>query len=408
MGLAAAGTHERSGAMSVASMTHDPSRHPPPAHMKQPPLRSRRAGRLFRGAVALIAIGVVYLTVVRGDGSAPTSPARTTSTVSPVKPALSVDGARLIGPDGAPMRLIGVNRAGAEYACVQNFGIWDGASDAAFVDVMRSWGINSVRIPLNEHCWLGINEAPAEYSGQVYRDAIAEFVSLLKEKGLIAVLDLQWSGPGDALAEENMPMPNADHSADFWRSAATLFKDAPNVLFDVFNEPHDVDWECWRDGGCTMPQGYVAVGMQELIDAVRSTGATQPIIVSGVRYANDLTRWLELAPTDPASALIAGFHLYNFNQCATIECWSATVAPVALDVPVIASELGENTCSSEFITGFMDWADAQGLSYLAWTFNTWECKQGPGLIVDEDGTPTDFGRGFRDHVLELALPTVRL
>ncbi len=339
------------------------------------------------------------------SAAAPVDDATTpTSAAAPTEPearrALTVDGNQLIGPDGSPMRLLGVNRSGAEYACVQGLGIWDGAADATVVDAMASWGINSVRVPLNEHCWLGINEAPDAFSGPTYRDAIVAFVDLLNERGLIAVLDLHWSGPGDRLAQENMPMPNADHSADFWRSVAESFIDHPFVLFDAFNEPHDIDWACWRDG-CTMPEGYEAMGMQGLVDAIRSVGAEQPIVLSGLRFGNDLSEWIEMAPADPAGALVAGFHVYDFNQCVTPGCWSDTVAPVSKEVPVVTTELGEATCSSSFIEGYMDWADDMDVSYMGWTFNDWDCAQGPALILDESGTPTAFGLGFRDHLLEL-------
>ena len=42
--------------------------------------------------------------------------------------------------------------------------------------------------------------------------------------------------------------PKQEHT-DFWKHAATKFKDHPAVLFDLFNEPHGTSWEVWRDGG---------------------------------------------------------------------------------------------------------------------------------------------------------------
>jgi len=318
----------------------------------------------------------------------------------PRVPALRVEGNQLVAADGRPVRLVGVNRAGGEYACAQGFGIWDGAADAAFVEVMASWRINAVRLPLNEHCWLGINGVRPDLGGAAYREAVLELVAHLNQRGLVAVLDLHWSGPGAELALENAPMPNADHSVDFWTSVAATFAGNDLVVFDLFNEPHEVDWTCWRDG-CRMPDGYEAVGMQALVDAVRSTGASQPIILSGIDYANDLSRWLEMAPTDPARSLVAGFHLYNFTRCRDAACWEATVAPVAEVVPVVTAELGEDTCGSDFIVDYMTWADARDISYLAWTFNAWSCRWGPSLIADESGTPTPFGAGFRQHVQEL-------
>ena len=72
-------------------------------------------------------------------------------------PALRVDGDQIVGPDGEPIQLGGVNRAGAEYACAQGWGIFDGPVDRASIKAIASWHANAVRIPLNEHCWLGIN-----------------------------------------------------------------------------------------------------------------------------------------------------------------------------------------------------------------------------------------------------------
>jgi hypothetical protein len=53
----------------------------------------------------------------------------------------------------------------------------------------------------------------------------------------------------------------------------------------------------------------------------------------------------------------------------------------------------------------MAWADTHGISYLGWAWDAhggWTCQGGPSLISDYDGTPTAFGRGFRDHLRALA------
>jgi hypothetical protein len=110
---------------------------------------------------------------------------------------------------------------------------------------------------------------------------------------------------------------------------------------------------------------------------------------------------LKWRPADPDHALVASFHLYNFTTCATAACWNATVLPVAKKFPVVTGELGENDCEATFINTYMPWADAHHISYLAWTWNTWDCKSGPALISSYDGTPTAFGAGFKAHLLSL-------
>jgi len=109
-----------------------------------------------------------------------------------------------------------VNRNGTEYSCVHNAGIFDGPVDVASISAMESWGVNAVRIPLNEDCWLGINGAPAAYSGAAYQQAIKDYVGLLTSSGLHPILDLHWTAPGTALSTGARPMPDADHPPAFW------------------------------------------------------------------------------------------------------------------------------------------------------------------------------------------------
>lgn len=324
----------------------------------------------------------------------PAIPAGATSPLS-----ISVSGNHLVNGSGQTIRLLGVNRSGTEYACIQGWGIFDGPNDATSVAAMAAWHINAVRIPLNEDCWLAINGVNPAYAGATYQSAVQSYVNLLHQYGLYAILDLHWNAPGTAAATGQQEMPDADHAPAFWTSVASFFKSDPAVLFDLYNEPHDITWTCWLSG-CTSP-GWQTAGMQSLVDGVRGTGATQPIMVGGLAWANDLSGWLANKPNDPANALVASFHNYNFNLCDP-SCWNSTVAPLAAQVPVVTGELGENDCAHGYIDQYMAWADAHAISYLAWTWDTWDCSSGPALISSYDGTPTAFGIGLRDHLAALA------
>jgi hypothetical protein len=199
-------------------------------------------------------------------------------------------------------------------------------------------------------------------------------------------------------------MADEDHSPAFWSSVATTFLGNPGVVFDLYNEPHDISWSCWLNG-CTTSAGWAAAGMQQLVTTVRATGATQPIMVGGLNWAGDLSDWLAYEPVDPLHQLIASVHIYNFSEDATASSWSATIAPVAAKVPVVTGELGENDCADGFIDQYMAWADSVGVSYLGWTWDAtdtgWSCSNGPALITDYDGTATSFGVGLQAHLLAL-------
>lgn len=280
-------------------------------------------------------------------------------------------------------------------ACIQGWGFLDGPSDDASVAAIASWGASVVRLPLNEDCWLGLNTPNPAYSGPAYRSSVQEFVTRLHAHGLAVILDLHWAQAGASAATGPAKMADAGHAAEFWTSVASTFLKDQSVLFDLYNEPHDIARNCWRDG-CALPEGWAAAGMQRLLDAVRATGATQPVMVGGLAYANDLSGWLANAPSDPAKQLVASFHLYNFNICASVACWNEQVAPVAARVPVVTGESGEDDGTPSFLNSYLPWADAHGISYLGWTWNTWQLPT--ALISAYDGTPTPYGVGLRDHM----------
>jgi hypothetical protein len=337
----------------------------------------------------------------------------TTKAAAPTIQGLHVVGNQVANSSGQTLRLLGVNRSGTEYACIQGWGIFDGPNDANSVAAIVAWHTNAVRVPLNEDCWLGINGANANYSGANYQQAIISYVNLLNSNGLVAILDLHWSAPGTSQATSQQPMPDQDHAPAFWTSVATTFKSNSSVIFDLYNEPYPDNgndsgpaWVCLRDGGVCPQVSFQVAGMQELVTTVRNTGATNIIMIGGVSYSNSLSQWLQYKPTDPSGNLVASWHNYNFNSCVTTSCWDSQVAPVLAQVPLINGELSENDCQHTYIDSVMNWLDSHQASYVAWSWNTASCTGGPALITDYAGTPTQtFGQGYHDHLTALATGT---
>jgi endoglucanase len=331
-------------------------------------------------------------------------------------PRLHVSGNRLVNSRGSPVLLHGVNRSGTEFLCVQGHGIFDGPTDQASISAMKTWGINAVRIPLNEGCWNGEAYVDPAYAGASYQNAIKAYVRLLNKNGMVAILDLHWSDGrypvhcASAEARCLKPMPDQAQAIPFWTSVASTFKGNDAVIFDLFNEPFPeraahseaAGWQCWLHGGTCPGIGYPVAGMQSLVDAVRATGAGNVILAGGLAYANDLTGWLANEPADPDHNLAASWHSYNFNRCSNLTCWTSEVAPVMAQVPVVAGEIGENTCASGYITPLMNWLDSQSSSYLAWAWNAdFPCASGPSLITSYTGTPTPYGAGYQAHLRSL-------
>jgi endoglucanase len=369
---------------------------------------------------------------------------------------------------GRTIQLRGVDISSSEYACVDDYGYDNGDYTDATAAAIAAWGANAVRIPLNEDCWLNTNlPAGDPYGGAGYQQEIESFVSDLNAHGIYAILDLHWTAPGNQTALEQQPMPDMDHSPAFWTSVATAFKSNPAVVFDLFNEPYDptdqrsgsdlnaadaVTWGCWESGtepdlvgGGAPPlpcytqayddsgnqtTRYQIAGMQTLLSDIRNAGATQPIMAGGLDYANDLgdtndvngggQGWMQHAPDDPLNQEAASFHNYQGKGCDNQTCWDSSIKPVAAHVPVVTGEFAEDNylaagCNaspgaSTFDGRYMNWADGNKVSYLAWV---WLVDDPPqpgddacdrhGLLSSYNGTPVaPNGTAVHTHLTALA------
>jgi hypothetical protein len=331
--------------------------------------------------------------------------------------SLAVRANHLVNAQGQVTRLLGVDRSGTEYACEQGWGIFDGPDDAASVAAMARWHINAVRLPLNEGCWLDLytlandgadqGRDPTPDEGAAYRHAIEAYVALLHRADIAVILDLHGLDAPDGL--DVGPMADAAHSPAFWTSVARTFKNDHGVLFDLYNEPHDISWSCWLHGCVVAASGatYRTAGMQSLVNAVRATGATQPLMIGGLQYSSDESQIRRYLPRDPDHQLVVSFHTYNFSGCARLSCWDATILPLSRVMPVVTGEFGEDDCATQYSTAFMRFADAAGVSYLGWTWDAispggWSCAGGPSLIDNYGGTPSGEGVALHAHLASLA------
>lgn len=317
-----------------------------------------------------------------------------------------------------------VNWPSFEYACQQGWAYaQDGRTDAA-AKAMVSWGINAVRLPLNEDCWLGTNGSPRYGTAAGYQQAIRQWVDILNANGLVVILDLHWSGGSGLDSSGQRPFLD-DQSPLFWEQVSYAYSKVPSVMFDAFNEPYStgsstLTWSCWLNGGCAMPtvldgqtpgtSTYTTTGMKDVVAAIRGAGATQPVLLAGLDYANDLRGWLANRPSD--SQLVASWHNYPGQRCQTVDCWNAEVAPVAAQVPVIATEFGEDASDeasggTAFLTTFMNWADSKGVGYSPWAWWWTDSSDGAdanayALIQNGSFTPqAPEGTTYAQHLANL-------
>ena len=205
-------------------------------------------------------------------------------------PLLKVDGKQLKTPEGKVVRLQGLNIPSLEWGqgehLLQSLGV-----------AIDDWGVNVIRLPLSQDRWFGHGKEKKD-GGAAYRKTVREFVGQAAGRRCYVILDLHWSNTGtwgENIGQHNMP---DDKSAEFWGQLAAAFANHPAVLFDLYNEPHGVSWEVWRNGGKVVetdkkaPTGkheYETPGLQKLLDVCRSQGAKNIVVAGGLDWAYDLT-----------------------------------------------------------------------------------------------------------------------
>ncbi len=337
---------------------------------------------------------------------------------------VSVSGSKLVDQRGKELRLIGVNRSGSEYSCSgddgqggNGYAFFQGPTNDRAIKAMKKWRINAVALPLNEACWLGgYGGLNPDFSGEPYRQAIAGYVSRLNARGIYVVLRLSGSGPGNNVygavpGDSEAPMADADHSLAFWQSVASTFSGNHAVIFHAFDEPHKISWDCALNGCIANADGsegepvfgqYQAVGHQAIVDTIRATGATQPIVISGIDFAGSLDQWEQFMPSDPLGSIVVGWN--SFDYSGNFPSSKGDLKSLARSHPVLFGGFGDTDCNSNYSTKLMNFADGQGISYLAWTWNTEAdyggCSNallGPKLSAYYSAHPSGFGEGVRKH-----------
>ncbi len=302
-------------------------------------------------------------------------------------PQLRTQGSEIVtASGGCTIRLRGINYSGLEY---NPQGQPAGNMMSGITVAVANWKVNVIRLPINQDYWFGCQGA----NQGNYRALVQNVVNYCSQNNVYVDLDLQWSGTsgsstspcgsgwGTSNTIQDMPDMN---SVTFWSSVAQTFGNDPAVLFDLFNEPHDISWSVWRNGGNT--GSFNTPGFQNLLTTIRNTGANNAIIVGGLGWSFDLTGVAGNSLTDTGSGngVIYASHFYpNSANNMNATGWNQYVgAAVNAGHPVIVEEFGpnpSNNCASEndgggydnAVISWMDGNNSQGghlYSGIAWSF----------------------------------------
>lgn len=238
-------------------------------------------------------------------------------------------------------------------------------------------GGNAIRIPVHPDKW-----SSDKYYLWRYLDKVVTW-AITNEKYVI--IDLHFIGnvkTGAGSEMKEVGMEPLDFSKEFWLTVAEYFKDVPNVIFEIYNEPAAISESDWT--ACA----------KELIDTVRSTGAKQLILVSGVDYSYNPTCWEKEPLKDENVA-------YTWHVFPSRKGWQQSMNEFVELYPVVVTEWGyiseKGLARQGYLIGsredfgepLYNFMNEHEVGWIAcWYDDTWE----PPMFFSNKEELTDWGK----------------
>lgn len=265
--------------------------------------------------------------------------------------------------------LRGVNWSGLEYSTRP--------VPESDMDTIASWGANVVRLPFNQEWAL---------TDPLYLETLDAAIAGFGARNIRPILDLQWIDARFARGylDDGRPnyvpaLPN-EASVEVWRLLSARYKTNPNVIYDIFNEPHNplagddpalprhVTPEVW------------APWARRLVEAIRQNEPNATILVPGVNWAYDLSGY----PLAGIDGVVYSTHVYPSKGTQ----WDRHFGRLADEMPVFAGEWGGEDQDLEWGERLAQYLADHRMGWTAWSWNDW-----PNLM--QAGRPTRFGELVR-------------
>jgi len=287
---------------------------------------------------------------------------------------------RIYNSNGKMVRLVGVNVPSLDWGKGESV-VW------SEYEVFTNWNANFIRLPVYPDGWLGLNTGTYG-SAANYMATVDRVVDLANQFGKYIILDNhEYTAP-------------TQKTLDFWTDAAARYRNNPAVLFGLLNEPHDVSWDIWQNGGTSGGNTYI--GHQQLVDAIRALGADNILIAGGLEYgytldgisANNFARML--VDTPQGRGIMYDSHAYPWKDSKGFPTSATKVLPTATRAPILIGEFGieqegsngggdpnmTNTVLQKpwYIGDILDWMELNGFNFTAWDFHP---SSAPRMVLND-------------------------
>lgn len=272
--------------------------------------------------------------------------------------ALRVVGTHLVDEAGKSVQLKGVSSMWLNWE-------EDGyAQDKDGLRYMRdNWNLSVIRAAMGVEAE---DDSPTYLTDPAYAKAqVEKIVDNAIELGVYVIID--WHDH-DAIAHK------AEAQA-FFSEMAEKYGDVPNVLYEVFNEPLDVDWSA-----------ELKPYHEALRDTIRAEDSDNVILLGTPNWDQDVVVAAQ-SPLDGGN-LMYTLHFYSCDHQDANRASGASA--LGLGLPIFVSEWGaasadgidtDSSCISA-AAAWHDWMDENGISWAAWKFDN--CSDATCFFVDDD------------------------
>jgi endoglucanase len=250
--------------------------------------------------------------------------------------ALHVSGVHIVDGSGRPLQLRGMSLFWSQ---------WSSYYDSNTIDQLTDdWKAGIVRAAMGVEDD-GYLENPTENEAKV-----VAIVEQAIARGMYVVID--W--------HDSHALQHQSEAAQFFTRMAMKYGSSPNVLFEIFNEPLNVDWSAVKS--------YA----EAIIAAIRGAGANNIVIVGTPNWSQDV----DVAARNPITAYHDVAYTLHF-YAATHKQSLRDKAQTALDagLPLVVTEWGTCASSGDGAVNesetkvWLDFLAKNQISWMNWALN---------------------------------------
>ena len=217
---------------------------------------------------------------------------------------LQVIGTNLCNQNGEPVQLKGMNITPMERSQFVN--------RALFQALAYDWKCDVVRLAIS----LGDYDASQEK-----KDLICKCIDYAIETGMYVLLDWHVLSYGDPLDPQN------GDAAAFFDEFSRLYKDVPNVIYEICNEPNGtgVTWD-----------NNIKPYAEKIIPVIRNNAPNSIVVVGTANWSQDV----DLASLNPLDFENVMYTVHFYAKTHTQKYRDKVITALANGLPIFATEWG--------------------------------------------------------------------